>query len=163
MTLTRLLLIVAFWTITSFGQNRVPQFKDYPVSALSSGSNAPVVLKRDDRMYRTRLRDAAKEKPNFAGHYILTYWGCGTSCLVGAVIDANTGNVFWLPASLCCWDHLQQDDSFTPILFRLNSRLLILSGARNEKEEDEATHFYEFNNGRFRLIRSIKPAKMVER
>jgi hypothetical protein len=25
-------------------------------------------------MYRSRLREAAKEKPNFAGHYILTAW-----------------------------------------------------------------------------------------
>jgi len=157
MAFIRPLLIIAFWTVSVLGQTNVPKFKDYSVTEVFNGPNAPIVLKKDDRMYRTRLTEASKEKPNFAGHYILTYWGCGTSCIVGAVVDARTGSVFWFPGSICCWDHLQKDDSFSPVLFRLNSRLLILSGARNEKEEDEATHFYEFQNGQFKLIRSIKP------
>jgi len=78
-------------TSPSFAQNRVPRFKDYPVSERYSGQNAPLVLKRDDMRFRTRLREAAKAKPNFAGHYILTAWGCGAQCLMGAVI----GGSYW--------------------------------------------------------------------
>jgi len=56
----------------AMAQDRLPHFKDYAVSEVYKGANAPVVLKRDDRTFRTRLREASKEKPNFAGHYILT-------------------------------------------------------------------------------------------
>jgi hypothetical protein len=38
------------------------------------GKNGRVIFARDDRNYRTRLREAARGKPNFAGHYILTAW-----------------------------------------------------------------------------------------
>lgn len=138
----------------SFAQNRVPVFSDYSVSETHIGPNVPIVLKRDDMMFRTRLREAAKEKPNFAGHYILTAWGCGAQCLMGAVINAKTGRVFWLPHTTCCWG-TEVDERFEPIEFRLNSRLVVFSGLRNEKEGDDGAHFYKFENGRFVHLRSV--------
>lgn len=142
----------------SFGQNRVPRFKDYPVSERYSGQNAPLVLKRDDMMFRTRLREAAKAKPNFAGHYILTAWGCGAQCLIGAVIDAKTGMVYWFPHTTCCWG-TDADEKFEPIEFRLNSSLVVFSGLRNEKEGDDGAHFYKFDGGRFVHLRSVLKGK----
>ncbi len=135
-------------------QSRVPQFKDFPVSEAYIGKNAPLILTDEDRMFRTRLREAAKAKPNFAGQYILTAWGCGSGCRTGAVIDAKTGKVFQWDFSICCWDSLA-DDNFKPIEFRLNSKLIVFSGARNEEEGDEGAHFYKFENGRFVHLRSI--------
>ena len=146
-------LLTPFLVDSISAQNRVPQFKDYPAEAFS-GPNAALVLTRDDRTFRTRLREASKEKPNFAGHYILKAWGCGTSCLMGAVIDAKTGRVHWWNFSICCWNSI--DDNFKPIEFRLNSKLIVFSGARNEKEGDEAAHFYKFENGRFVHLRSVR-------
>lgn len=143
---------------STLAQTRVPHFKDYPVSHVYTGRNAQVVLKhRDDRMFRTMLREASKEKPNFAGHYILTAWGCGTSCLMGAVIDAQTGHVYWWNFTVCCWRSI--DDNFEPIEFKRNSRLIVFSGARNEKEDDIGTHFYKFESGHFVHLRSIIDAK----
>ncbi len=139
---------------SAVAQSRVPQFKDFPASEAYTGKNAPLVLTREDRMFRTRLREAAREKPNFAGHYILTAWGCGTSCLMGAVIDAKTGKVYWWHFSICCWGH-DVDENFEPIEFRLNSKLIVFSGARSEKEGDNGAHFYKFENGRFVHLRSV--------
>jgi len=34
---------------------------------------------------------------NFAGHYNIARWGCGTSCISGAITDLKTGNVYDLP------------------------------------------------------------------
>jgi hypothetical protein len=48
-------------------------------------------------MFRTRLTDAAKESPNFAGHYRFTIWGCGSECISGAIIHLETGKVFSPP------------------------------------------------------------------
>ena len=135
-------------------QSKLPRFKDYRVTETYTGRNAPLVLKRSDRMFRTRLQEAARERPNFAGRYILTTWGCGTSCVMGAVIDARTGRVYWWDFTLCCWGY-DIDENFRPVEARINSRLIVFSGARHEKEGDVGTHFYKFQNERFRHIRSI--------
>ncbi|HAF21422.1 MAG TPA: hypothetical protein DCK93_00685, partial [Blastocatellia bacterium] len=77
-------------------QANLPHFKDYPASEMYKGATAPLVLTRADQTFKTRLRWAAKnQKPNFAGHYILTSWGCGAECVMGAVIDARTGKAYW--------------------------------------------------------------------
>ncbi|HEX7333686.1 MAG TPA: hypothetical protein VF290_19450, partial [Pyrinomonadaceae bacterium] len=120
------------------------------------GKNAPVIITRADRMFRTRLKEAAQEKPNFAGHYILTAWGCGAGCLMGAAIDANTGKVYWFPHTICCWNETERDDNFNPIEFRLSSRLVVFTGLRNEREGDQGAHFYEFDGKRFKFILTLR-------
>lgn len=150
-----LLGLVVLAATSTFGQTRIPQFKEFPAKGKYAGKNAPVIITRNDRMYRTRLREAAQEKPNFAGHYILTAWGCGTGCLMGAVIDANTGKVRWFPHAICCWGDIERDDNFTPIAYRLDSRLIVFTGLRNE-EGDQGAHFYEFTERGFKYIRTIR-------
>ena len=138
----------------SRAETSAPEFKNYPAIERYQGRNAPLVLTRDDMMYRARLREAARKKPNFAGHYIVTNWGCGAECVMGAVIDANTGKVYWLPHTVCCWG-FDVSDKFEPIEFRLDSRLIVFSGERNEKEGDNGKHFYEFKGNKFVHIESI--------
>lgn len=135
-------------------QTGVPQFDDYNVKKIYKGKNAKLVMTKEDRMFRTRLRLAAKQKPNFAGQFILETWGCGASCLSGAAIDAKTGKVYWLPHTTCCWAF---EENLSPIDARLNSRLIIFSGLRNESEKDNEydMHFYEFKNGRFVFIKTV--------
>jgi hypothetical protein len=135
----------------ALAQRRVPRFEDYPVRQVYRGRNAAVLLDADSWAFRTRLRAAARERPNFAGHYIVTGWGCGTGCTVGAVIDARTGRVYWFPhqASL---DYDAPDD-FESVRFRLDSRLIVIYGAAGEDgEADLGTHFYEFDGRRFRQV-----------
>ncbi|HEY8223778.1 MAG TPA: hypothetical protein VIG25_00790 [Pyrinomonadaceae bacterium] len=140
------------WSGKINAQDRLPQFRDYPVTEVYRGKTALLILTRKDRMYRTMLSDAAKtQKPNFAGHYILTYWGCGSTCVMGAVIDAKTGRVYWWNFTVCCWPVEIEE----PINVKLNSLLIVFTGARNEQEKDVGTHFYKFQNGRFIHIRSV--------
>jgi hypothetical protein len=158
-TLTLKLILLVLVSATFAGgataQSQIPRFRDYSVSEAYVGKTAPLALARDDRMFKTRLAWAAKnQRPNFAGHYILTTWGCGTTCLIGAIIDAKTGKVHWWDFSICCWS-FDVDDKFQPIEFRLNSKLIVFSGARNEKDGDVGAHFYKFENGRFVHARSV--------
>jgi len=153
-----LLVLVVLSCVYTFGQTRIPQFKDFPAQGKYAGKNAPVIITGEDRMYRTRLKEAAQEQPNFAGHYVLAAWGCGAGCLMGAVIDVNTGKVHWFPHSICCWNDTGRDDNFTPIVFRLNSRLVVFIGLRNEQDSDQGAHFYEFAKTGFKYIRTIKSA-----
>jgi hypothetical protein len=163
--LTATLLLFAtvclFPSVTVYAQSKLPHFNDYPVGEIYKGPTAPLILTRDDLTFKTRLRWAAKnKKPNFAGHYILTSWGCGAECVMGAVIDAKTGKVYWWNFSICCWG-TDVDDKFNPIDFRPDSRLIVFSGLRNEKDGDDGAHFYRFDdNGRFVHILSIpKPGQ----
>jgi hypothetical protein len=147
------LIIIASLTECVLAQKRALRFTDYPVREQFTGKNAPLVLTRKDRAYRTRLSEAAKEKPNFAGRYILAAWGCGTECLMGTLIDARTGRVYWIPFTVCCWG-TDVDNNFRAIEFRPDSRLIIFTGARNE--EGNGTYFYKFENNRFRLVYSVE-------
>jgi hypothetical protein len=132
----------------------IPQFAAYPAPLAHHGKNAePDLSTQEARSFRTRLREAAKERPNFAGRYILTTWGCGTSCDMGAVIDAQSGRVTFLPATVCCWS-MAVDDGFRPVEARLTSRLIVLSGLLDEKGE-MGSHFFVFYGRRFTKLRTI--------
>lgn len=132
-------------------QNQKLEFEDYPADEKYRNKNAPVVLSKKDRIYRTRLKEVAKQKPNFAGHYILTTWGCGMECLMGAVIDAKTGKTYQLPFTICCWGD-ETSANFKPIEFRTDSKLIVFTGARDEKEDDAGKHYYIFDNYSFKPI-----------
>jgi len=139
----------------SFAQKKTPRFKDYSVTEIYKGKNAPIKLTRDDKMFRTRLKWAVdNQKPNFAGQYILTTWGCGAQCIMGAVIDAKTGKVSWWNFSICCYVG-ETDENFQPIEFRNNSKLIIFFGYRNEGDGDNSAHYYKFENGRFVHLQSV--------
>ncbi|WP_426956030.1 hypothetical protein [Muricoccus radiodurans] len=131
--------------------DRLPGFGDLPATAGPPARNAPIVLTRQDMTFRTRLREAATRPPNFAGHYVLTTWGCGSGCLMGAVVNALDGRVTFLPATICC---LPFDvEGVEPISFRADSRLLILNGVRDEAEGDLGAHYYRIEGARFVHLR----------
>jgi hypothetical protein len=155
-------LLTAALTECVAAQTRVPQFKDYAVRERFAGRNARPVIRGEAREFRTRLREASRSKPNFAGHYIIGTWGCGTECLMGGIIDAKTGRVYSIPFSVCCWG-FDVDENFKPLEFRLDSKLIVITGARNE--EGNGTYFYKFENNRLTLLRAIekKPQPQVGR
>ena len=160
-SLLRLFILALFFPVSAPGnvsaQGRVPRFRDYPVKDIYKGRPAPVRLTRDDRAFRTRLREAARQKANFAGRYVLTTWGCGTGCQLGAAVDLKTGRVHWLPHRLCCWPSGEPPYPL-PVTFRLDSRLVALAGARGETETADGevgVHFYDFRGGRFRYLRTV--------
>ncbi|MGO3742816.1 hypothetical protein [Kerstersia sp.] len=47
--------------------------------------------------YRTRITNAMRAGPNFAGHYAIVEIGCGTSCRFAFLGDVATGQVFSFP------------------------------------------------------------------
>ncbi len=73
----------------------LPQFSDYPAGRVYRGRVAPLVESSSPnaRMYRTMTRRAMAAGVNFAGHYVVATWGCGTECMGGQIVDARTGRV----------------------------------------------------------------------
>ena len=132
-------------TATRIDSTPAARFGDYPVSDTSLGQPRPagVVFVSADygRMYGTRLRQGAAEGPNFAGHFTVVTWGCGTGCQIAAVVDARTGR-------------LSEQTLLTAngLRFRRDSRLLYADPPTPELPPDCAScgtpAFYEWRDGR---------------
>lgn len=126
------LLTTLFLALSSIGvaQSTTPTFRQYAVK-VSKLRNVRVNLKshKNANMFRTNLRTAAKEGVNFAGHYILTTWGCGTNCTQSAIIDARNGRVFF-PRELegAGFGFCELPDDTEQFVARADSRLLIMNG-----------------------------------
>ncbi|MBF9220734.1 hypothetical protein [Hymenobacter ruricola] len=151
------LLLALGLSSAAFGQSPAPRFQDYPVSERYHGPQAaPRLMPGTPAWYfRTRIREAARQKPNFAGRYVLAAWGCGAECLSSAIIDVKTGAVFFDDTSVCCWFSPalpEKPENFEPVDFRLNSRLVIMTGMLNEAGRN-APHFFKFERGKLVAIR----------
>ena len=118
-TLTQIAILVAALALTcnALAQQR-PRFEDYPVRGRFTGTPAPVNLRSHSkaRLFRTMLRQAAKDGPNFAGYYTIVHWGCGSDCRMIAVVDCRNGRVYFAPFTVS--PGIEQD-------FRIDSKLFI--------------------------------------
>ena len=148
--LTALVLAHAMLAQAQALKEAPPQFRDYATTASHQGPAAPTRLVTEaDRAYRTRLREASTQTANFAGDHVLTAWGCGVNCVHGAAVSLRTGQVTFLPGTVCCWNGEGDKLSFRP-----NSRLLVTAGLMNEAGIHGA-HFWEFTGQNFRLIKTV--------
>jgi hypothetical protein len=139
---------------TATMQDPLPTFADYPATGKLKGKPARARIRtKDARMYRTAITEGAKEGPNFAGHYTIVQWGCGTACLGFAIVDANTGRVtmspFYVGMGYDLGDELRERDL---IEYKLDSRLLIVTGTRDDRGQGQ--YFYAWDGKRLKLVRT---------
>jgi hypothetical protein len=98
-------------------RSKSPAFAEYPIPSNEIYRDAPEAPDPSTnpmaRRYRTAIEQGVRKGVNFAGHYVLVSWGCGTSCQQSAVVDAITGRVYPGP------------ESSYGYAFKTDSRLLI--------------------------------------
>jgi hypothetical protein len=142
-------LVVAATIAGTRAESTDAPFAKYPATVKYRGKPAAVDLKShpDARTFRTRLRNAVAEAkgPNFAGHMIVTSWGCGTSCQMVALIDARNGRVHFAP-----------DNATAGVDFRADSRLIVFNPAKNLREApavDAKTELYLWERGKLTKLR----------
>ena len=135
------------------GQAGLPAFAAYPVAARYHGPPAAPRLRPGTAAwwFRTRIREAAEQPVNFAGHYVLATWGCGAECVSYAIIDVQTGAVYYDSRTVGCGGSAVADD-FEPIRGRLDSRLLVFTGLLNE-QGSPGPRYYTFRKGRLVPVR----------
>jgi hypothetical protein len=163
------LLTALLWafSLIVFAQTTTPNFTQYAAKVVKT-RNVRVNLKshKNANMFRTNLRNAAKEGVNFAGHYILTTWGCGTNCSHSAIIDARNGRVFF-PDQLegAGFGFCELPDDTEPIVHKADSRLLILSGFKGgDLGLDNAPcgiYYLEWTGTKFRQVK-FEQKKRIE-
>ena len=143
------LFLTPLFLIDASADVPAPKFEQFSVAR--ERVRKPIAVKLTDEKslrYATRLREFANRQPNFAGHFILASWGCGASCVITATINAQTGEVVWLPFTVCCWNA----DVSKPLEFHADSRLLIVHGSRNET--GNGTYDYVFDGRQFTLLKA---------
>jgi hypothetical protein len=138
-------------------QKGVPRFENYPVTKIYRGKVVPLKLTKWDEAWRERFQGAIERfEVNYAGHYILYTWPCGSECMTGVAINAKNGRVSWLDVRL----NYRIEN---PVDYRINSSLIILSGCRDgDLHVKTGQHYYRIRNGRFVHLRSIPSKQRIE-
>jgi hypothetical protein len=86
-------------------------FGDFPAEAYRGDVVEQIDLDShpDAKTFRTRLQAALYGEERFGGHFAITYWGCGSSCQVLAIVDLRNGAVHFGPTASLGYDY--RDDS----------------------------------------------------
>jgi hypothetical protein len=132
----------------ALAKGTAPDPAQFPAGPAYAGKTAPVDLKSEKsaRTFKTRLAEASKGKPNFAGHVIVAMWGCGTSCQTIALIDARTGKVSFGPTATA------------GARYDVKSRLLVVNPPKDlaelpkEMRAATRTEYYLWDKGALRKI-----------
>ena len=141
-----------------------PGFRDYSAAAFKGKAAALKLTTPEARGYRTRLREGARRAVNFAGHYKLHTWSCGTSCLQTAFIDAKTGAVFFpkeLNGFIACYYQPEAVENLEEALkFQRGSRLIVMSvyptSERVKAEPKKGFYYYEWDGANLKLIKFVQ-------
>lgn len=148
-----------------------PRFEDFTVTDTFEGIPAtPILQTSEQKRYSTRIRDGvsmgrgvwsgswkdAKEQrgPNFAGHYFVIRWGCGSDCLMMAIVDAETGKVYASPIPGVGTELFVSMDimSDREIDFRLDSSLMILRNACRGPRTQCGVYYFNWKDNHFDLV-----------
>jgi hypothetical protein len=115
-----------------------PSFRTYRVKEIYHGDPATPIITKEFRGFRTRIREGAKSDVEFAGHYTIPRWGCGTDCNGFMIVDSISGRVYdgfgvaGLPFRLV--EERGGDEVIPRMEFYPNSRLLKISACPNEED-----------------------------
>jgi len=137
--MNRITLLLAFFQVLHAGQaiTSRPSFESYAVKRLYRGAPASPILSKDQRTFRTVIRRGAKSPVEFAGHYTLPRFGCGTGCSAFYIVDSINGKVCNglaiadLPGQ---WLGKQSGDPPEHVQFLPSSRLFKVNGCPNERD-----------------------------
>ena len=136
---------------------KLPDFADYPVKEIYKGKPAqPRIVTPYQKRFRTVIRESVQEGANFAGHYAVAVWGCGSSCTQFAVTDVVSGRVYDPPLTSAAL-HLGPDDDHQPqkypdiVNVKPDSALMIVEGCPGEGDKC-GRFYYHFDQGKFILL-----------
>jgi hypothetical protein len=144
-----------------------PRFEDYPVKSNSERGPAASIYRARDissaEEYAQKMREAAKEGPNFSGHYAIVTSSCGMICVNLSILNIKTGKIYDVPFGAISDDPCSKNSQEPPeigIDYRLNSRLLIVKGHfetyADRGDSGCSTRYYLWKGNRFVLIHKIR-------
>jgi hypothetical protein len=133
------LLVIVTLAVLREANAKDMEFAKYPGEAALVGRPAqPQMQLAKARRFRSVLRSAAAEGPNFNGHFRVVHWGCGTNCIEWAVIDLIDGRVWFAPEEASsCWAPEPEGLEWPEwIEVHVSSRLLYLHECSGDGKRD---------------------------
>jgi hypothetical protein len=93
--------------------------------------------------------------PNFAEHYYVIRWSCGSDCLMMAVVDAKSGTVYSPPLSGAGTELYVPMDMLgdREIDFRRDSSLMVLRNACKQARRECGVYYFNWKDDHFDLIK----------
>lgn len=119
------------------------------------GALAPVLFDAarhpEHLQFETAIRRGAAEGVDFAGHYAVASWGCGTECQRHAVVDSITGRIvaFGLTSQIGVAHRASSTLLTTNPLEHLE---MPLSPELSQRYGDMERSYYNMRNGKLSLI-----------
>jgi hypothetical protein len=131
------------------------RFEDFPVRPeVVPSPHPPVIVTKQARLFRTQLRRAADQGPNFAGHLRVATWGCGTCCQSFGIVNLSTGAV-WMPPFFMSCGYPMEDPirGQAGLYFRPDSALFVAIGSQNEGPVS-GIYYYRWNGRALELLKT---------
>ena len=130
-----ILLLAAYgWAQQPKQSKTRPPFAAFKAEQEFTGAPAAPKLNQSQRTFRTMIREGAKARVEFGGHYTVPRWGCGAGCSMFVIADSIAGTVYdgFAVADLpLTW--MEKHGEQPRIEFHPTSRLLKINGCINEK------------------------------
>ncbi|WP_417211972.1 hypothetical protein [Acinetobacter venetianus] len=146
----KLISLALLCAVSHISYAKDPQFNDYPAN-IYNGKPAKLLLNNETaKMFKTRLSEALKSKPVFAGEYVIAGWGCGAGCASYTFVNKRTGQVVEQDFGGETGDEIQK--------YQLDSNLLIARGSIFDGDYNEigsTTKYYVMKNSKLMLIKSV--------
>ena len=158
----------------------LPKFEDYLVSEVFNRTpHSQFSPHPEERVFRTRIREGVEKGwcvwvngewtngqnrpgPNFAGHYIVIVWGCGSGCIRMAMSDAETGAVYNPPISegafaLPMLIFPNSAGRAADVQYRKDSRLMIVTATprANRRGAIPCAFYFLWQGDHWTLLRSV--------
>ena len=135
-------------------ETSTPRFEDFSNNNKYEGEIAKPNFDTNKEAYafRGQIKKDLEAGTNFAGHYTIAQWGCGTECSTGIVVDNKTGTIYSLPVAEFGRE------------FRVKSNLLVVNppdvveGIFEGWQTPEwvSTRYFKWENNQFELIHAIE-------
>ena len=132
-----------------------PSFSDFAAKDIYRGEPARPIITKEFRSFRAMIRKGANSDVEFAGHYTIPRWGCGTDCNGFVIVDSISGRVYagvgvaGLPFK---WLEKHGGEEMDRMVFHPNSRLLKINAC--PKEQNCGLYDYVMVEGKgLKLIR----------
>lgn len=150
------------------GSQLPPRKEDYPAPAVYKGKPAKFSLDSEfARTFRTRLTAALSQKPVYAGEYVLTGWGCGSSgCYDQVLVNKRTGKVLDAVFNAYSSYDVSNDSDIrvgewieSP---QIDSRLLTTIKVENSQDGKSFiyyTNYYIVDKNQLTLIKTVQDSK----
>ena len=145
-------LIFVILVLSGMARSQSWPFHEYPAAVFRGRPARPKLDMPIAKEHATRISKAASAGPNFAGHYRVVDWGCGSSCGVYVIVDEESGKVFAPPEI-----SKGVDLGFAGPKFRVDSSLMVVASCAEPKVyglKNCARKFYRWDGSQLVLLRT---------